>query len=286
MRKAADKEIKIACSLFRIEIDENEEEKNNEKSSTNDQSLIGLVDVNPLTINENLRLEQNQANENKNDESTMSYNSDKEISAVNNKIFPGVTLQVPQLLGNLQNPSDINEEALELHEETTESPTDELIIRSDNRGRRESITNVAISSSIAASLIGISSQVPTNLLTMDNNRIARSGTRSSISICSTNPNDDLDDVASRFIFTRRKSRLPLLRLHMPQPHSWSNFSAATSESDGHDQQHHHQSHHHHHHHFPHIPVPTFSFTNDGTARKFSFGIRRHSQTVSWQSDLA
>lgn len=147
-------------------------------------------------------------------------------------------------------------------------------------GRRPSITNAAIGSSIAASLVGASSGVSESLV--------RSATPSSVSISSTVPSDEVaqEDGPPRFRDGRRRSKLPFLRLHMPQPHSWSNVTAASDldDNDRANNRHNNYNNRHHHHslgtHFPHIHVPSFTFAGDGTSRKFNFGIRRHSQMVS------
>ena len=187
-----------------------------------------------------------------------------------------------------------SEDSQNLEEICKESDVAESPVKnSASTWRRPSITNAAIGASIATSLVGVSGGVPRTILSSDitGELLGRSGTPSSISISSTNPSDDagLEDSTSRFIGRegRRKSRLPFLKLHMPQPHSWANVTAAEEVEDS-EQSGHHNRHHHHHHsslgaHFPHIHVPSFTFTgvgNDGTGRKFSFGIRRHSQMVS------
>lgn len=175
-----------------------------------------------------------------------------------------------------------------------------LLMDKNTNLRKCSITNAAIGSSIATSLLGISdgtsrSILPTDLSVVHDTN-GRSATPSSVSICSTNLSDDVNTYDSnvRFSTARRKSRLPFLRLHLPQPHSWSNVATA-AETDENDKSNHHnhenqQNHHHHHHHhsslgvhFPHIHVPSFTFTGsgtEGTGRKFNFGIKRHSQMVS------
>ncbi|XP_044007245.1 kinase D-interacting substrate of 220 kDa B isoform X2 [Aphidius gifuensis] len=160
--------------------------------------------------------------------------------------------------------------------------------------RRSSITNTAIGSSLAASLVGISTSVSNDLLSLDITKNTKSATASTNSVCSTSPNDEQDDncLANRLLAYRRKSRLPLLRIDMPQPHSWSNFDAVheQEEPDNHSSpdNDNHTHHHHHHLHFPHIPVPSFSFTSTGPdgnpQRKFSFGIRRHSQMTLQGTD--
>lgn len=70
----------------------------------------------------------------------------------------------------------------------------------------------------------------------------------------------------------RRKRLSFLHLHLPEPPGWTNNIDPN-----------HQHHHTFGAHLPHIHVPTLTFTApaaDGTGRKFSFGIRRHSHTVS------
>ncbi|XP_024945713.1 kinase D-interacting substrate of 220 kDa isoform X2 [Cephus cinctus] len=161
--------------------------------------------------------------------------------------------------------------------------------------RRTSITNVAICSSIAPSLVGVFPGVPPSLLPVKpeaEDIIYRSQTVSNLS-SSTNLSDDaiLDDTSRG-----HKKRLSFLRLHIPDPPDWVNgfhhqstIAEPTDNED--DYSHHHHHHHHHHHtfgsHFPHIHVPTLTFTapaSDGTGRKFNFGIRRHSQTTLHRTD--
>ncbi|CAD6208425.1 GSCOCG00003437001-RA-CDS, partial [Cotesia congregata] len=206
------------------------------------------------------------------------------------------TLQVPdpeKLYTNVFSSQDLRDEDKFLDENSPvvdnklDKDLDVAAIIGKNDKRKSSITNMAISSSIAASLIGISSQVPRSLVKKDPERGFHSAAQSINSICTSISDDTVLDevvVASSCLSARRKSRLPLLRLHMPQPHSWSNFISGSTEPDelrSHTSNNHH---HHHHYHFPHIPVPTITFTGDGPGRKFSIGIRRHSQTTLHRSD--
>lgn len=152
--------------------------------------------------------------------------------------------------------------------------------------RRSSITNTAIGSSLAASLVGISSSVSTNLLNHDSTRDVKSTPISKNPVCLISPSEDIDDdcFANRFLAYRRKSRLPLIRTDLPQPHSWSNFNVIHEQDKPDNHLSDNDNNNHHHLHFPHIPVPSFSFTSTGPdgnpQRKFSFGIRRHSNMVS------
>lgn len=156
-------------------------------------------------------------------------------------------------------------------------PTFEDIVAgtSVNPIRKFSIASAAICSSLAPSLLGAIPGVPSNLLPNGNGRegdLSRSGTFSNLSTSSTVASDDA--TTGR---TGRKLR-QFLRLHIPEQ-----LPGATWR--GHEDCHHLHHHHHHHHVFPHIHVPTITFTapaTDGTGRKFNFAIRRHSQAVSWR----
>ncbi|KAG7210899.1 hypothetical protein KM043_016277 [Ampulex compressa] len=157
------------------------------------------------------------------------------------------------------------------------SPTYEDILRgtSVNPIRKSSITNVAICSSLAPSLLGAFPGVPTTLLpSKSEDMMCSSATLSNLSTNSTNISDEVTPQARSS--SGRKLKLPFPKLHMPDQQPvvpWND----------HDECGHHH-HHHHHHVFPHIHVPTITFTapatDGGTSRKFNFGIRRHSQMVS------
>lgn len=69
--------------------------------------------------------------------------------------------------------------------------------------RRKSIANTVIDGSLAPSLLGISTDLAKSLMDIDPRR------------CSMSTREELCLLACR-----RKSLLPFLRLHMPQPHSW------------------------------------------------------------------
>ncbi|KAK0094162.1 hypothetical protein PV326_011661 [Microctonus aethiopoides] len=267
MQKTHDETVNIKCALGCINIEESAEttEKNmtalgKEKKTTgsNVQSLIGFGDESSSIINSSI-LETVHKFDTKHNSNVISTEHDEKSFILSKEQFHETTLRVPTNSRMFKNNLKTNENIFSI--------SNESIGQLDNYQRRESISNAAISSSIATCLVGISSQIPKEILNV-NDRI------------------NTEDIDSRIVFPRRKSKLGLLRLHMPQPHSWSNF-ATTSDSDDlqlhhHDNYHHH--HHHHHYHFPHIPVPTITITNDGSARKFSFGIRRHSQTTLNRSD--
>lgn len=145
--------------------------------------------------------------------------------------------------------------------------------------RKFSIANAAICSSLAPSLLGAIPGVPNSLLPNGDHRdgnLHRSATLSNLSIASTAISDDTS------IGRTRRGLKSFLRLHIPTSHPdtmWHN-------EDYHHHLHHHYQHDHHHHDhhhmFPHIHVPTITFTApaDGTGRKFNFAIRRHSNAVS------
>lgn len=147
--------------------------------------------------------------------------------------------------------------------------------------RRSSIASAAICSSLAPSLASAFPGVPSNFLpnSQENNSFAlrRSATISNISY---NERDDnrLEDVKIEDTINngkngnggKRKLKLPFFHLQIPET-GWDIDLG------------YHHHHHYHHHVFPHIHVPVITFTaptNDGTGRKFNFGIRKHSQTVS------
>lgn len=171
-------------------------------------------------------------------------------------------------------------------EQAEKSPTFEDIVAgtSVNPIRKFSIANAAICSSLVPSLLGAIPGVPSSLLPNGNSRdsdLSRSVTFSNLSTTSTVVSDD-----ASIGRTGRRLR-QLLRLHLPEQLSGATWHG---HEDCHHHLHHHQQqqhdHHHHHHHvFPHIHVPTITFTapaTDGTGRKFNFAIRRHSQAVSWR----
>lgn len=149
--------------------------------------------------------------------------------------------------------------------------------------RKFSIANAAICSSLAPSLLGAIPGVPNSLLPNGDHRdgnLHRSATLSNLSIASTAISDDTS------IGRTRRGLKSFLRLHIPTSHPdtiWHN-------EDYHHHLHHHYQHDHHHHDhhhmFPHIHVPTITFTapaTDGIGRKFNFAIRRHSNAVSVNS---
>lgn len=139
--------------------------------------------------------------------------------------------------------------------------------------RRSSITNAAISSSIGPSIIGIFPGASNNLV--DGN-LRRSETFETL---------NFEESANKDPKYRRWSRLPFLKGSHHQHHPLDEVNGLNgdeSKSQQYDHQHHYHHHHHHHHHLPHLHVPNFMLTgpsSDGTGRKFSFGIRRHSHTV-------
>jgi len=172
--------------------------------------------------------------------------------------------------------SDLNQSTLQnLAMETNQrSPTFEDILAgtSVNPIRKSSITNAAICSSLAPSLLGAIPGVPNSLLPNGDYNLQRSATLSNLSTTSTTISDDIS------IGRTRRGLKSFLRLHIPEPHP------ATWHDTDEDYHHHLHNHHHHHHHhvFSHIHVPTIPFTApaDGIGRKFNFAIRRHSQAVS------
>lgn len=294
MRKAdnSSREVKIACSVYRIDIDDNEDKaKNNNKESqeTEKEEKTGfnsLVQLNAksLTIghasleikDKDIKLSRLALPE---DNKVLKNNGDTEVATLQVPDFEEFSVRestsdLPISLKNLT--TNHTSETLNLKSQVDQEDCEAMIAMRNNK-RKSSITNMAISSSIAASLIGVSSQVPRNFINKEPERQFHSATQSRNSIC-TAMSDEMgpDEVpASGLLSSRRKSRLPLLRLHMPQPHSWSNFISGTGEAE--ELRSHNSNHHYH---FPHIPVPTITFTGDGPGRKFSIGIRRHSQTVS------
>ncbi|XP_018394084.1 PREDICTED: kinase D-interacting substrate of 220 kDa [Cyphomyrmex costatus] len=173
--------------------------------------------------------------------------------------------------------SDLNQALLNPTTEISQkSPTfdDILAGTSVNPIRKSSIANAAICSSLAPSLLGAIPGVPNSLLPNGDYNLQRSATLSNLSTTSTSISDDIS--IGR---TRRRLR-SFLRLHIPESHptTW------------HDEDYHHHLHNHHHHHhhvFPHIHVPTITFTTpatDGIGRKFNFAIRRHSQATLHRTD--
>ncbi|KAH0569139.1 kinase D-interacting substrate of 220 kDa B isoform X2 [Cotesia glomerata] len=300
MRKADanSREVKIACSVYHIDTQDNGDqlENNNESKETKKEKKTEVVSS--IKFNAKSLTIENKSREiiNKVIRASSSVRSIDEKSKKNGDVVLE-TLQVPdpeKLYTNDFSSQDFRDEDKFL---TVNSPEvvdnkldkeyfDAAAIIGRNDKRKSSITNMAISSSIAASLIGISSQVPRNLVKKDPERGFHSEAQSINSICTSISDDTVLDeavVASSCLSARRKSRLPMLRLHMPQPHSWSNFISGSSEPDE-LRSHTSNNHHHHHYHFPHIPVPTITFTSDGPGRKFSIGIRRHSQTTLHRSD--
>lgn len=296
MRKAdaSSREVKIACSVYHIDTqdngnqpDNNNESKETKKEKKTETGSSIKFNAKSLTIESKSREIINKAIR-----VSPSARSIEKKSKNNGDVVL-TTLQVPdpeKLHTNGFSSQDLkdedkffNENSPEVVDNKLDKDFDVATIIGRNDKRKSSITNMAISSSIAASLIGISSQVPRNLVKKDPERGFHSAAQSINSICTSISDDTVLDevvVPSSCLSARRKSRLPLLRLHMPQPHSWSNFISGSTEPDelrSHTSNNHH---HHHHYHFPHIPVPTITFTGDGPGRKFSIGIRRHSQTVS------
>ncbi|XP_014470021.1 PREDICTED: kinase D-interacting substrate of 220 kDa isoform X2 [Dinoponera quadriceps] len=172
----------------------------------------------------------------------------------------------------------------------TRSPTFEDIVAgtSVNPIRKFSIANAAICSSLAPSLLGAIPGVPSTLLPNGNGDLRRSATLSNLSTTSTVASDDAFS-SGRSTGGRRLRQF--LRLHIPEQPAGASWHA---DDDCHHHLHHHQQqqqhdhHHHHHHHvFPHIHVPTITFTapaTDGTGRKFNFAIRRHSQATLHRTD--
>lgn len=171
---------------------------------------------------------------------------------------------------------------------TQKFPTFEDILAgtSVNPIRKFSIANAAICSSLAPSLLGAIPGVPDSLLPNGDHRdgnLHRSATLSNLSTASTTISDDTS------IGKTRRGLKSFLRLHIPGSHP----DTIWHDEDYHHHMHHHYQHDHHHHHhhhvFPHIHVPTITFTapaTDGIGRKFNFAIRRHSQAVSVNSRRA
>lgn len=137
--------------------------------------------------------------------------------------------------------------------------------------RRSSIANAAICSSLAPSLASAYPGVPNCLLpTSNGNELS-------------NISSNSEQIPERSGVTGLKMKLPFPRLHIPASRPISGEEEG-EEEDANHHSHHHHHHHHHHHVFPYFHVPTFTFTAPATdgepGRKFNFGIRRHSQTVS------
>lgn len=133
--------------------------------------------------------------------------------------------------------------------------------------RKDSVTSLGIRSSLTASLAGAlnASTSPPLLPTSHSDTMIRFIDTSNMpSITNLSDREGILDGSAHV----RRKRLSFLHLHLPEPTGWGN------------------SHHHHNtfgSHLSHIHVPTLTFTapaSDGTGRKFSFGIRRHSHTVS------
>lgn len=173
--------------------------------------------------------------------------------------------------------ADFSQSTFHENPTTTQNfPTFEDILAgtSVNPIRKFSIANAAICSSLAPSLLGAIPGVPNSLLPNGDHRngnLHRSATLSNLSTASTAISDDTS------IGRTRRGLKSFLRLHIPGPHPDTIWP---------DENYHHLYHHHHHHVFPHIHVPTITFTapaTDGTGRKFNFAIRRHSQVVSVNS---
>lgn len=151
------------------------------------------------------------------------------------------------------------------------TPTYEDVLSgtSVNPIRRSSIASAAICSSLAPSLLSAFPGIPNYLLPCNEEN-------------PSTPTPGVDGHLTRGGgVPPRKLRLPFLRLHIPDQHP----SAGWEDEESLGQHHSHRHHHHHCHHvFPHFHVPSITFTApaaDGeTGRKFNFGIRRHSQTVS------
>lgn len=158
--------------------------------------------------------------------------------------------------------------------EQSTSPTHEEALSgtSVNPIRRSSIANAAICSSLAPSLLSAFPGIPNCLLPSSEDNAS--------STLQTSPS-----VSEQITKTGRKLKFPFLRLHIPEPRpsTWEDEEGGFEEHYTHHHHHHHH-HNHHHHMFPYFHVPTITFTApaaDGeTGRKFNFGIRRHSQTVS------
>ncbi|CAK9816866.1 Kinase D-interacting substrate of 220 kDa [Anthophora quadrimaculata] len=143
--------------------------------------------------------------------------------------------------------------------------------------RRSSITNAAICSSLAPSLVSACPVIPNCLLPSGEERKETSDTL------------NIDEQATgKSSGSGLRLRLPFLRLQIPAPQPPVTWEEQQEEDFGQHHSHHHHHHHHHHHVFPHFHVPTFTFTapaTDGeTGRKFNFGIRRHSQTTLHRTD--
>ncbi|XP_072767062.1 uncharacterized protein Arms isoform X2 [Anoplolepis gracilipes] len=178
----------------------------------------------------------------------------------------------------------------ENHTTTTQKfPTFEDILAgtSVNPIRKFSIANAAICSSLAPSLLGAIPGVPNSLLPNGDHRdgnLHRSATLSNLSTASTAISDDTS------IGRTRRGLKSFLRLHIPGSHPdtiWHDEDYHHHLHHHYQDDHHHHHHHHHHHVFPHIHVPTITFTapaTDGTGRKFNFAIRRHSHATLHRTD--
>ncbi|KMQ97513.1 kinase d-interacting substrate [Lasius niger] len=190
---------------------------------------------------------------------------------------------LPMTIADLSQKSTFHEK----NTTTTQNlPTFEDILAgtSVNPIRKFSIANAAICSSLAPSLLGAIPGVPNSLLPNGDHRhgnlhrSASSATLSNLSTASTAISDDTS------IGRTRRGLKSFLRLHIPGPYLDTAWHDA---EDYYHHLHHQHDHHHLHHLFPHIHVPTITFTapaTDGTGRKFNFAIRRHSHATLHRSD--
>lgn len=189
--------------------------------------------------------------------------------------------------------ADLNQSALQVNQtgmgNGQKSPTFEDILAgtSVNPIRKFSIANAAICSSLAPSLLGAIPGVPNSLLPNGDHgdsNLHRSVTLSNLSTTSTIVSDD-----GSIGRTRRRLK-SFLRLNIAEARTDATWHDADEDYHHHMLHYHHHNHHYHHHHvFPHIHVPTITFTapaTDGTGRKFNFAIRRHSQVVSVNSSTS
>lgn len=185
--------------------------------------------------------------------------------------------------------ADLNQSVLQENQTGQKTPTFEDILAgtSVNPIRKFSIANAAICSSLAPSLLGAIPGVPNSLLPSGDHgdsNLHRSVTLSNLSTTSTAVSDDVS------IGRTRRRLKSFLRLNIAEARSDATWHDANEDYHHHMHHHHHHNHHYHHHHvFPHIHVPTITFTapaTDGTGRKFNFAIRRHSQVVSVNSSTS
>lgn len=167
--------------------------------------------------------------------------------------------------------------------------------------RKSSITELAIISSVTPSIIGglncstISQPVlPTSrhdaiFRSVSDNNCEGYERRDSSNLSSeANVSDRGTTVSDGSVIPNvrvngRRKRLPsFLHLHLhhqPEHQGWNSANVAGALNNDHNNHHQHTFGSH----LSHIHVPTLTFTapaSDGTGRKFSFGIRRHSHTVS------